>query len=411
MRGVVVVLAVLVLAPAAHAACPVTVSRDHGAAPLRVTFRAGCASTVYRWSFGDGAVTGRRTVTHVFRAGSFTPELLTDRGPQRLAPIASIALRLVAPRSAQYAGWVTLRATVVPKLQVTVDGQPFRDGKLRFQVADPHLTAVAGGVAARATIRVRPILAVRLEGDRTLGAPLRVVAALHPAHAGTVQVQVDGESTDLVDTASVHSARIVVTSEPALNWAATSRVVLAHIGAPTLSLGAHGTAVVALEQRLRDLSYAVRDEGGVFDADVWQSVVAFQDANRLQPTGVVTPALWARLGTASTPAARYGGDHVEVDKTRQVLFVVRGGQVTLVTHVSTGATGNTPVGLWHVYGKVPGWSWVLWYPSYFLRGFAIHGYPDVPAYPASHGCVRVPMWLAPSLYGQIPIGSSIYIYY
>ncbi len=53
---------------------------------------------------------------------------------------------------------------------------------------------------------------------------------------------------------------------------------------------------------------------------------------------------------------------------------------------------------------------MLWYPSYFLRGFAIHGYPSVPAYPASHGCVRVPMWLAPSLYAQIPMGSAIYIY-
>ena len=196
-----------------------------------------------------------------------------------------------------------------------------------------------------------------------------------------------------------------------MNWAATSRVVLAHIGAPSLALGARGPAVVALEQRLRELNYAIHDENGVFDDDLWQAVVAFQDVNRLAPTGEVTPALWSRLAQASTPAARYGGDHVEVDKTRQVLFVVRGGQVTLVTHVSTGATGNTPIGLWHVYSKVPGWSWVLWYPSYFLRGFAIHGYPEVPAYPASHGCVRVPMWLAPSLYTQIPSGSSIYIYY
>ena len=76
-----------------------------------------------------------------------------------------------------------------------------------------------------------------------------------------------------------------------------------------------------------------------------------------------------------------GGDYLEVDKTRQVLFVVRGGEVAKVVHVSTGATGNTPLGTWHVYRKVGGWDWVLWYPMYFLRGFAIHGYPSVPAYP------------------------------
>ena len=46
----------------------------------------------------------------------------------------------------------------------------------------------------------------------------------------------------------------------------------------------------------------------------------------------------------------------------------------------------------------------------FLRGFAIHGYPEVPAYPASHGCVRVPMWLATTLYEQIPMGGAIYVY-
>ena len=48
---------------------------------------------------------------------------------------------------------------------------------------------------------------------------------------------------------------------------------------------------------------------------------------------------------------------------------------------------------------------------YFLRGFAIHGYPSVPAYPASHGCVRVPMWIAPSLYGQFTYGQSVYVYW
>ena len=77
----------------------------------------------------------------------------------------------------------------------------------------------------------------------------------------------------------------------------------------------------------------------------------------------VDPALWRRLQLAGIPRARYRGNHVEVDKTRQVLFEVRGGRVSLVVPVSTGATGNTPLGLWHVYSRVAGWSWVLWYPT------------------------------------------------
>jgi lipoprotein-anchoring transpeptidase ErfK/SrfK len=60
---------------------------------------------------------------------------------------------------------------------------------------------------------------------------------------------------------------------------------------------------------------------------------------------------------------------------------------------------------------VVGFDWVLYYPAYFLRGFAIHGYPDVPTYPASHGCVRVPMWVASRLYELHPYGYTVRIYY
>ena len=94
-----------------------------------------------------------------------------------------------------------------------------------------------------------------------------------------------------------------------------------------------------------------------------------------------------------------------------MLFLVRGGKVDADRRdVSTGATGNTPLGEWHVYRKVGGFDWVLYYPSYFLRGFAVHGYPDVPPYPASHGCVRIPMWIAPTVYAQIAYGSAVYVY-
>ncbi len=89
---------------------------------------------------------------------------------------------------------------------------------------------------------------------------------------------------------------------------------------------------------------------------------------------------------------------------------VRSGRVTQVVHVSTGATGNTPLGSWRAYRKVGGWDWVLWYPMYFKGGFAIHGYPSVPAYPASHGCVRIPMWIAPALFGTNDYGATVVVH-
>ena len=69
--------------------------------------------------------------------------------------------------------------------------------------------------------------------------------------------------------------------------------------------------------------------------------------NGLPRTGRVEPWLWRRLAHAGVPRAARGGDYLEVDKTRQVLFDVRDGTVVRVIHVSTGATGNTPLGTWY----------------------------------------------------------------
>ena len=134
----------------------------------------------------------------------------------------------------------------------------------------------------------------------------------------------------------------------------------------------------------------------------------------LARTGRVTPDLWRRLQAAHVPFARYRGPyrHVEVDKTRQVLFRVVGGRVVKVVHVSTGATGNTPVGRWRVYSKVPGFlPSGMFYSSFFVGAFAIHGYPSVPPYPASHGCVRVPIWIAPTLFASNDYGETVYIHH
>jgi lipoprotein-anchoring transpeptidase ErfK/SrfK len=169
--------------------------------------------------------------------------------------------------------------------------------------------------------------------------------------------------------------------------------------------------VHVLEQRLRELRFALPSLDGYYGLETTQAVFAFQKVHGLALTGRLDARLWRLVSRAQPPRARYGGTHIEVSKSRQVLFVVRDGKVTLVVHVSTGANGNTPLGRFHVYRKVVGWDWVLWYPMYFTGGFAIHGYPSVPAYPASHGCVRVPMWVAPRLFATSPWGQAVYVYW
>jgi lipoprotein-anchoring transpeptidase ErfK/SrfK len=401
--GVVVCLA-LAFAPAAHAACGQSVTIASGKAPLTVTFTAACASSAYTWDFGDGQTAVGQSVTHTFAAGYWRPTLTSDAGSEPAQPITSISLRVIAPHVARYGEWIALRAVVVPRLPVTLRGRRFVHGKLRVRVLSPRpWVAKADGVEATTSTLVKPLLTVSVRGAPVVGGTVHVVATLHPATAGRVV------GPKRVDTRSPHTAHVTVRSRAARGWTTASRTVSVQVVSPSLSVGAHGASVRVLERRLQALHYAVKADGYYGDDDV-EALYAFQKVEGLARTGAVDAGVWRRLEVAHVPRARYRGDHVEIDKTRQVLFVVRGGKVALVVATSTGATGNTPLGLWHVYSKVPGWSWVLWYPSYFLRGFAIHGYPSVPFYPGSHGCVRVPVWLAPRVYQYDPPGSTIYIY-
>jgi N-acetylmuramoyl-L-alanine amidase len=405
-RVALVALVFLAFAPVAHAGCGVTSTRTVGASPLVVTFTATCESTTYTWSFGDGAEGTGRSVEHTYAAGAWRPALTSDAGEEATRPVTAISLGLTVPRVAKYAQWVTLRAHVVPRVPVTLRGRRFVNGKLRVRVLGtaPWVARALGIASKPARILVTPKLVVRFAGQPLVGSTVRVVATLHPASAGSVK------GAGLVDTRRVHIVHVRLTSRPAAGWTGVRANESLTIVAPELSLGARGASVRALEQRLAELHYAVRRDGD-FGSEDLEAVYAFQKVEGLERTGVVTPAVWARLLTASTPKARYGGaDHIEIDKTRQVLFLVRGGQVVLVVATSTGATGNTPLGEFHVYRKVSGYDWVLYYPSYFIGGFAVHGYPDVPPYPASHGCARIPMWIAQTIYSQIAYGSAVYIY-
>jgi hypothetical protein len=399
-------LAALVFTPATHAAgpCGVTTSVGRGAAPLVVTFTATCSAGSYQWQFGDGQQALGQSVQHTYAAGAWYPKLTTDLGTDTLPPVTSISVSLSAPPRARYAQYVTLRAHVTPRVPVTLHRRRFVAGKLRVRVLGtaPWVANALGVRSAPVRILVKPRLVVRTIGAATVGGHVRVVASLHPASAGRLVVP-------RVDTRRAHVAHLTVRSRPAPGWVGVTRTVTLPIVQPDLSFGSRGPRVSELERRLAALHYAVRIDGAFEDDDV-EAVYAFQKVEGLARTGRVDGALWSRLERARTPSARYSGDHVEVDKARQVLFVVRGGQVRLVVAVSTGATGNTPLGIWHVYRKVQGFDWLLYYPSYFLRGFAVHGYPDVPPYPASHGCVRIPMWIAQNVYGEIAYGSTVYIY-
>jgi Putative peptidoglycan binding domain/L,D-transpeptidase catalytic domain len=352
------------------------------------------------------------------------------------ASASTFALELRAPQRATFGDRIVLRGSVTPALAAapitisrdgTALGTVLSDARGAFALATrvdgpATYSATAGELAsAPVAVAVRPRLAARIVGSGVVGRTLRLEARVEPA--GVLRVEVrrgrkvtlsrafEGSARVGLSTRRPGQLRIRVTADAAPGWLPASRTLRASAVVPRLALGSRGPSVRALETRLRELRYALPRVDGLFGHDTFEAVLAFQKLNGLPWTGRVDARLWRRLARARVPRARYGGDHIEVSKGRQYLLLVRGGRVERVVHVSTGATGNTPIGRWRVYRKVTGWDWVLWYPMYFLRGFAIHGYPSVPAFPASHGCVRVPMWIAPQLWASTRWGQTVYVYW
>jgi lipoprotein-anchoring transpeptidase ErfK/SrfK len=185
----------------------------------------------------------------------------------------------------------------------------------------------------------------------------------------------------------------------------------------TLDVGATGDQVKMVEQRLDALHYFVGSVDGTFDDDTAEGVLAFQKTNNMPRTGTVDQATWQAMTTAKAPAPLVpgGGDHrVEVDLNRQVLFLYENGALSKIIAVSSGKDSTpTPTGDFAVYSQTQGWETSalgeLYNSQYFTGGYAIHGSPSVPAYPASHGCVRIPMTAADWFPNHVSIGTPVFV--
>ncbi len=201
-------------------------------------------------------------------------------------------------------------------------------------------------------------------------------------------------------------------------FATRSRAVrIAPPPVPTLRLGSRGASVRRLQERLVARRYLPWGAAtGVFDERTWHAVVAFQGWQGLGRDGVVAARTWRALDRARTPVAPPDMSRgLVVDVSRQVLLLVANGRVQRAIHVSTAAPGHwTPRGRFRVFRKeVLSWSipFQAWMPyaNYFTGGFAIHGFASVPAYPASHGCIRVPMVEAPGVYAFASFGIPVIV--
>ncbi len=185
------------------------------------------------------------------------------------------------------------------------------------------------------------------------------------------------------------------------------------------------------EQRLSELGYWTGPADGVWDGASRQALIAFQKVEKARPTGILTRAEFNAL-TAGVPAGvpiprQTGAPHLEVDLGRQILFLVDAeGKVANILPISSGSGKRfhengypethavTPCGRLEVYSKASGWKksplGEMHNPLYIVGGIAIHGSQDVPPYPASHGCIRIPMFASYLLPGMVPVGTPVLVY-
>jgi lipoprotein-anchoring transpeptidase ErfK/SrfK len=210
------------------------------------------------------------------------------------------------------------------------------------------------------------------------------------------------------------------------------RVAASHVGTPQLATmvadsrhlsivsphvrpGTQGASVRLLQSRLAALHYAV-PRSGVFDDGTARAVLAYRKVSGLARSSEVGRRVFERLLSGKgTFKVRYPshGRHIEASLSKQVIAEIEpGGKVRRIYPTSSGKPSTpTVLGSFRFYSKSPGTNAKgMFMSNYFIRGYAIHGYPDVPVYAASHGCLRIPNPDAVAVYKWIRIGDRIDVY-
>jgi len=203
--------------------------------------------------------------------------------------------------------------------------------------------------------------------------------------------------------------------------------VQAVAGAPQKKRAALTRAeITETERRLSELGYWTGPVDGRLDDGTTSALVAFQKWEGREITGKLTLRELEAIRNGVAPNPRdLGYEHVEVDVDRQVLMLVNEEGAVRVLPVSTGSdkpfkdqgqmsVAYTPRGRFVVYDKTYGWEngdlGSVYYANYISGGVAIHGYLTVPTTPASHGCIRIPMFAAREVSRLLPVGTIVLVY-
>ena len=201
--------------------------------------------------------------------------------------------------------------------------------------------------------------------------------------------------------------------------------------------GSSRKSVADLQNRLTELGFWNSGSDGSYGLTTVQAVMAFQKWARLPATTVVdnATAIALNLQQCRPAAGVSSGTLFEIDKGRQIAFVIQNGRMKYIFNVSTGngstydeedqrnagvrvlGVAITPTGTFRTYResneiRYEGSLGTLYRPKFVIGGVAVHGSPKVPNYPASHGCIRVTNAAMDVIWGEnlLPLRSTVWIH-
>jgi lipoprotein-anchoring transpeptidase ErfK/SrfK len=300
---------------------------------------------------------------------------------------------------------------------------------LAIGAALPTQAALAAPLPASMTVRVTGIKNGKVQIFDRVG----VRGTLTPNSPGE-QVElrlVDGDKTVQRKAVGVHSGafkgkfkidrdgsyRVLAVHDASAALAAAS-AQSKHFGItyPALRLGSKGPAVKLFNRLLQNKGYIASD-GSTYNATTGRGVMAFRKVNFMRRTfATATPQMFKTLandrGGYTLVHPEVNGRHAEVSLRRQVLVLANSDKVFRIYHVSTGAPATPTIrGTFNFIRRTPGTNAKgMVNAFYFHGGYAVHGYKSVPAFPASHGCVRTPIPDHRGIYNWLQYGDSISIY-
>jgi hypothetical protein len=182
----------------------------------------------------------------------------------------------------------------------------------------------------------------------------------------------------------------------------------------SIGQGQCGRIVRGFRKALNDLAL-VPAKGNCFNGKMDRAVLAYRKLNdytrNSRASKGIVKKIFNREGGYRVRKPGLG-DHMEAPLSKQVIVFSKGKKPYAIFPTASGAPATpTILGTYSFYRKDAGYNSLgMYYSSYFIRGYAIHGYKSVPNYPASHGCLRTFIADQPRIYNITQIGMPVYTF-